>query len=70
MKYAFACSLVGLLLLAGCTQDNTPAAGGNNTSTSTEAAAPGGKVIDATSAVFATHLAGSAPILVDFYADW
>ncbi|MDE0737010.1 MAG: hypothetical protein OSB47_14405 [Pirellulaceae bacterium] len=56
MKYTFACSLVGLLLLAGCAQDNTPAAGG--------------KVINATSAVFATHLAGSTPILVDFYADW
>ncbi|MFP6620785.1 MAG: hypothetical protein VB877_15675 [Pirellulaceae bacterium] len=66
MKYTFACSLVGLLLLAGCTQDNTPAAGGNNTATTTV----GGKVIDGTSAVFATHLAGSAPILVDFYADW
>ena len=63
MKYTFACSLVGLLLLAGCAQDNTPATGTTTTTV-------GGKVIDGTSAAFATHLAGSTPILVDFYADW
>ena len=70
MRSTIAFSLVGLLLLAGCSQNNTPAPGGNTTGTDSAAAAPSGKVIDGTSASFATHLAGSAPILVDFYADW
>ena len=70
MRSSIAFSLVGILLLAGCSQNNTPAPSGNTTGTGSEAAAPAGKVIDATSAVFATHLAGSTPILVDFYADW
>jgi hypothetical protein len=70
MRSSIALSLAGMLLLAGCSQNNTPAPGGNTTGTGSEAKAPSGKVIDGTSAAFATHLAGSAPILVDFYADW
>ena len=70
MRSSIALSLAGMLLLAGCSQNNTPAPGGNTTGTGAEAKAPSGKVIDGTSAAFATLLAGSAPILVDFYADW
>ena len=70
MKSTLAYSLVGLLLLAGCIKKQSPPPASEPTSNSSESAAPAGKVIDATSAVFATHLAGSTPILVDFYADW
>ena len=70
MRSSIAFSLVGMLLLAGCSQNNTPAPSGNTTGTGSEAKATSGKVVDGTSAAFATHLAGSAPVLVDFYADW
>ena len=46
MRSSIAFTLAGMLLLAGCSQNTAPTPGGNSTSTSTEAAAPGGKVID------------------------